>query len=314
MSVVSETLSVHELRGSCAERGREVITKQDLNWWLEKEVELDWQFATTYAKGAPHEYVAFNRTEGLTKEDFVRAAHVIRTFGEPHKFYKTTRIYLTTPTGWRHWTMDHDLNETGLVNRCSIRHIYGVQNAPVTASGIDSSYDPLATMWDELWGMTEAEKSATVSLIRSTFGDKLWRTLDVGCGTGFPLDAGLAESVRYVGIDPSTAMLNCLVAKHAHLAGVHPMSFDEATRTQVLCGTRFDTVLALGGSASHLGASDITELLNRTKRSVLLMQYKPGIGEQMNTVDKSTAAESFQAAAVLATSQHEIGRFIASVL
>lgn len=225
--------------------------------------------------------------------------------------------------GWpapKNWLKSNELSlhqtqgASGLVNRGSVRHVYGVQNAPVTASGIESSYDPLATTWDERWGMTETEKTATVELIRSTFGDKLWRTLDVGCGTGFPLDAGLAESARYVGIDPSTAMLNCLVAKHPHLAGIHPMTFDEATKKQVLCGTRFDTVLALGGSASHLTASNIKELLNRSKRRVLLMHFKPGVVGPTHGVDESNAAQSFQAASELATSQHEIGRFIASVL
>ena len=70
-----------------------MITKNDLNWWLSLEPELDWQFATTYASGAPHEYVVAGRTPGLTEDDVARAAHVIRTYGEPMKFYKETRIY-----------------------------------------------------------------------------------------------------------------------------------------------------------------------------------------------------------------------------
>ncbi len=41
-----------------------MITKNDLNWWLSLEPELDWQFATTYASGAPHEYVVAGRTPG----------------------------------------------------------------------------------------------------------------------------------------------------------------------------------------------------------------------------------------------------------
>jgi len=36
-----------------------VITRAGLNWWLDLEPELDWQFATTYADSAPHEYVRF---------------------------------------------------------------------------------------------------------------------------------------------------------------------------------------------------------------------------------------------------------------
>ncbi|WP_157486978.1 class I SAM-dependent methyltransferase [Leucobacter salsicius] len=291
-----------------------MITKQDLHWWYEKEAELDWQFATTYAEGAPHEYVALGRTEGLTKEDFVRAAHVIRTFGEPQKFYKTTRIYLTTPMGWRHWTMDSSLEEVGLVNRGAAHHVYGAQNAPITSTGLESGYDALATTWDKQWGMTTAEKASTSELIRAVFGDNLWRTLDVGCGTGFPLDAGLVESVRYVGIDSSTAMLNCLVAKHPLLAGVHPMTFEQATVSKVLCGTRFDTVLALGGSASYLSPADTQELRDRSKRNVLLMHYRPGANSPTQDLDMPLATQSFRTATEFAKSQYEIGQFIVSVL
>ena len=50
-----------------------MITKNDLNWWLSLEPELDWQFATTYASGAPHEYVVAGRTPGLTEDDVARA-------------------------------------------------------------------------------------------------------------------------------------------------------------------------------------------------------------------------------------------------
>src|SRR4051812_4649925 len=77
-----------------------MITRADLAWWLDLEPELDWRFATTYADGAPHEYVAAPRTGGLDDSDYARAAHVILTFGEPMKFYKSTRIYLTTPMGF----------------------------------------------------------------------------------------------------------------------------------------------------------------------------------------------------------------------
>lgn len=82
-------------------------------------------------------------------------------------------------------------------------------------------------------------------------GDRNVRTLDIGCGTGPALDLGITDSVRYVGIDPSQAMLNELVRKYPLLAGVHPMTFGQALERRVLCGTRFDLVLALGGSASH---------------------------------------------------------------
>jgi hypothetical protein len=48
---------------------------------------------------------------------------VIHTFGVPMKSYRSTRIYLTTPMGWKHWTMDRDLDETRLVNRGRVEHV-----------------------------------------------------------------------------------------------------------------------------------------------------------------------------------------------
>lgn len=290
------------------------ITTTDLNWWLELEPELDWQFATTYAEGAPHEYVAEGREPRLDRSDFVRAAHVIRTFGQPMKFLRWTRIYLTTPMGWKHWTMDERLGDTTGINRGRVEHVYGVQNAPRTVSGIDSAYDDLATGWGGVHGMTVAERTRTAELIRETFGPKLWRTLDVGCGTGLPIDLGLAEPVRYVGIDPSTAMLNTLVAKHPVTAALHPMRWQQAVQQRVLCGTRFDTVLALGGAASYLDPEGIEQLRARAKRDVLLMHWAAGEEPASVDLDPQRAERSRAAAAALASHSRRIGRFIAAVV
>lgn len=314
MSVAAERLASYGLRGPCGTWSTRLITKADLNWWFDLEPELDWQFATTYADGAPHEYVAEGRVAQLDHADFVRAAHVIRTFGEPMKFYKWTRIYLVTPMGWKHWTMADDLGATTLVNRGRVEHVYGVQNQPCTASGIVSAYDSYASTWDAEHGMTDEERAATVELTRATFGEKLWRTLDVGCGTGVPLDLGLAEPVRYVSIDPSTAMLNTLVAKYPDLAGIHPMTYVEAERRRVLCGTVFDTVLALGGSASYLAPEEIEQLRARAKRAVVLMHYAPDQNPITCDLNAERARSSFDATTHLAASQTTIGRFVASVI
>ncbi|MGI8393457.1 hypothetical protein [Leucobacter sp. W1038] len=39
-----------------------MILNSDLKWWLNLEPEPDWQYATTYAEGAPHEYVVAGKT------------------------------------------------------------------------------------------------------------------------------------------------------------------------------------------------------------------------------------------------------------
>ena len=46
-----------------------LITRDDLRWWLDLEPELDWQFATTYAEGAPHEYVVADKTTPVMGKD-----------------------------------------------------------------------------------------------------------------------------------------------------------------------------------------------------------------------------------------------------
>lgn len=289
-----------------------MITRADLSWWLGLEPQLDWQFATTYAEGAPHEYVAASRTQGLEPADFVRAAHVIQTFGEPMKFYKRTRIYLTTPMGWKHWTMDSDLAVTALINRGSVDHVYGVQNAPRTRSDIDSPFDAFASTWDDHHGLTASEAERTAAFIGEAFGDKLRRTLDVGCGTGWPLTRGLVEQVRYVGIDPSTAMLNTLVARHPVTAGLHPMTWGDAERRRVLCGTRFDTVLALGGSASYLTPDELDDVVARGTRGAVLMHYGDGELPPTGDLDQHSATASLAATTERAVKQERVGRFVLS--
>lgn len=291
-----------------------MITRTDLNWWLDLEPELDWQFATTYADGAPHEYVASPRTEGLDAADYARAAHVIQTFGEPMKFYKWTRIYLRTPTGWKHWTMDADLDDTNLVNRGRVEHIYGIQNMPVTRSNTASAYDALASRWDKNHPLTEDEQAQTTAFIKTVFGEQLWRTLDVGCGTGWPVTSGLVDPVRYVGIDPSTAMLNALVAKHPVVAGIHPVSWATAQESRVLCGTRFDSVLSLGGSASYLSPGELRALAARGKRGAVAMHFGEDETPITGDLDPQLAAASLAAATEIAERQLRIGRFVVSHL
>ncbi|MFT3875248.1 MAG: hypothetical protein QM708_02295 [Propioniciclava sp.] len=99
----------------------------------------------------PHEYVVAGKTPGLTDDDVARAAHVIRTYGEPMKFYNDTRIYLVTPMGRKHWDMQgctFDEGSVRLINRARTERIYGIQNMPRTSSGRESDYDCLANTWD----------------------------------------------------------------------------------------------------------------------------------------------------------------------
>lgn len=258
------------------------ITEADLEWWHEKISTLDWVYAVTYAKSAPHEYIA-ERTEGMTKADFVRAARVIHTFGQPQKFYEWTRIYLVYD-GWKYWTMHTDHRDVNLINRGLDHHVYGVQNAPRTLSATPTAYDSIATYWDAEFTLTPEESAGFLALANEvTGGYRRCRTLDIGAGTGIALDLELTDAFRLTAIDPSQPMLNDLVRKHPLVARVEPMTFTEARARRVLAATKFDLVLALGGSASYLTPDDWAALPQHAKGRYLLSVYAEG--EAPVTVD-----------------------------
>jgi hypothetical protein len=71
-------------------------TRDDLAWWLDLAPRLKWTFASTMPD-VPHWYVQHPKTRGLTLADYQRVGRIVRTFGEPGRFYRTTNIYLWTP-------------------------------------------------------------------------------------------------------------------------------------------------------------------------------------------------------------------------
>ena len=189
---------------------------------------LSWTFAKTYAETAPHEYVVLGRNGcPLSSEDFVRAAKVIATFGEPAKFHSMTGLYLTSPEGsTKWWTMDADLGATDLVNQASTDRVYGVQDAPVTRSGVWTGYDTIATDYDAArQGVADAEVRR---IIEEQFAGRRVRVLDVGCGTGALLDLGVIDAEDCTGVDPSQGMLNMLVRKHPKVARLIPARYEDA--------------------------------------------------------------------------------------
>lgn len=269
------------------------ITADDLEWWLERIHELDWVFAVTYAQGAPHEYVNAGRTVGFTHEDSVRAARVIRTFGQPAKFFNSTRIYLEDGRGWKYWDMaDTDVTVSNIINRGRVEHVYGVQNAPCTLSGTASAYDEVATDWDRVLAATADERTELTELIRSLGRFTKKRVLDIGCGTGLALDMGITEPVRYVGIDPSQGMLNTLVMKYPHLAGVHAMSLEQALTRHVLGGTRFDLVLALGGAGSYLSDAELEGLRAHSAGPMVVSAFGEGRLPVVGDLNEDVAARA----------------------
>lgn len=104
-------------------------TPDDLRWWLDKAPTLRWTWAKTYADFAPHWYVNGGRTPGFTRDDSRRVGRVVRTFGEPGKFWKRTNLYLFTEDRARKfWCMFGDVPKPpGIVNLAMADKVYGPQ-------------------------------------------------------------------------------------------------------------------------------------------------------------------------------------------
>ena len=111
-------------------------TRADLAWWLDLAPTLKWTWAKTYADSAPHWYVVQDRTEGMTHEDYVRVGRVIRTFGEPGRFYSMTNLYLfadgrlgaRTLKFWCMWSSPpRDDWDPTLINLATTEKTYGPQ-------------------------------------------------------------------------------------------------------------------------------------------------------------------------------------------
>lgn len=99
------------------------------------------------------------------------------------------------------------------------------------------------------------------------------RTLCLGAGTGVALDLGVTDSFRLAAVDPSQAMLNELVRKHPLVARVEPMRVSEVHEHRNLAATKFDRVLALGGSGSYLTSGDWAALPQHAKGRYVLSVY-----------------------------------------
>jgi hypothetical protein len=106
-------------------------TEEDRQWWFDLAPTLSWTVAKTFSDFAPHWYVLHPRTRGMALDDYTRVGRVIRTFGEPGKFYKRTNLYLFTPDRerkfWCQWGDPPQVHETRLINLAHTVHVYGPQ-------------------------------------------------------------------------------------------------------------------------------------------------------------------------------------------
>lgn len=282
--------------------------EEDLQWWLELAPTLNWTFAKTMPD-APHSYVVRGRT--LDEERFMRAVKVIRTFGEPGKFYSATNIYLTdneTKTKW--WTMGDTLEGTIIINKAATDdgHVYGKQDAPATASDHRSIYDELAGIYDTRYDADHCpecptENTTVQKLIIQHFRSTAPRVLDVGCGTGLLLDMKITHPELFVGVDPSQAMLNELIRKFPRVKSVVPDRGEDVL--DAYRDNQFELVTSLFGSPSYMPGWSMQKMADKASRLAIFMHYKEGYFPDYydrtspERIPPATADESREAAAAI---------------
>jgi SAM-dependent methyltransferase len=264
------------------------ITKADLDWWLDLAPTLSWHFAQTMSD-MPHSYVVIGDKNQLTQEDFVRAARVIRTFGKTEKFYRHPNIYLHSRDGedkyWVPWGPAEEA-QVDLINVASASQHFGEGNdIDQTEQPVPdrfTKYDQLATEYDAMWKSPEdvTDEQAVSKLISDKFGWEAPVTLDVGCGTGLLLDMETPVSSRmYVGIDPSTAMLNQMLLKHnpapskvipGAVADISDKTLIEAAEA-VSGKPKFDLVIAMFAVGSYLTVDELRRLPGLVRKGGMLI-------------------------------------------
>ena len=106
-------------------------SRADLDWWWSLAREVQWTYASTFAKSAPHWYVRLGSTRGMNRDDFLKVGELIRRYGTPGKFYGRVNLYLINPEGthkvWRMWEEEPSPEPADLINLAHTDRTYGPQ-------------------------------------------------------------------------------------------------------------------------------------------------------------------------------------------
>lgn len=256
---------------------RLLVTPEDLEWWYDVSERLEWRWARTFAKTAPHWYIQRERTQVLTLEEYHRALRVIWTFGTPEKYYRKVNIALLNRDGTKKWfTSNMDVSNS-LINMATTENVYGEQDAPGTGEVLMSVYDEIATAYDDRYD-NDFARAENADIFRLVMGERAVPSLlDVGAGTGLALDIGMiphGKPDRYRAVDPSHGMLNRLVYKHQWVKDVWPMTAEDYLLKKD--DRTFNTVISLFGSPSHVEPGALQGLYDLAETCLFLMHYKEG--------------------------------------
>ena len=172
----------------------------------------------------------------------MRKHEVVRLFGSTEQHYLDVN-------GFSYWTMGGPalpLGDVVLINRQYSTH-----------GAYDSPFDAIAQRYDdsdEHWRKVRDEREALYEPAAPS-----GRVLDVGCGTGLLVDYCYRQidRERYVGIDPSAGMLAKFALKHPDYKA--DATLLRTTFEDYETPLRFDTIVAMAGSASHVTGVDVVE-------------------------------------------------------
>lgn len=315
-----------------------IVGEDDLRWWQELAPTLMWRFAKTMPR-SPHSYVVQGDGNGLSKEDYRRAARVIWTYGRPATYNGGWKLYLDAPAPSpertpnlrrpehhagemaRYWVGDQKPDKAYLINMAVSEDVWDDGTAPQTETGTTTFYDGLATVYDEMYeDPGDVEENAQVrSLVNSLLGvrEHAPTTLDIGAGTGLLLDLDITSAHSYTGVDPSRGMLNRLFSKHSKVRTLIPMTAAEALPELRAEERKYDLVASLFGSASYIDPDDVDHALSMVDDEgvAVFMVYTDGYapeyyeGEERSQVLDNSRLIRERMQERMGEATHRIGRF-----